>query len=73
MRRHEKGDGAQRGKHLYYGCIGKVRNFPFPSKCEERAVNARIVDDLAWRKISRLMSSPELMRKQSSTAFERCG
>jgi len=58
------GSGAKQGRNLYYGCIGRVRNFPFPSTCEERAVNARIADDLAWQKISQLMSSPELLRSQ---------
>jgi len=58
------GSGARQGRNLYYGCIGRVRNFPFPSTCEERAVNARIADDLAWQNISQLMSSPELLRSQ---------
>jgi site-specific DNA recombinase len=65
------GSGAQQGKHLYYGCTEKVRNFPFPSTCENRAVNARIADDLAWRKVSQLMSSPELLGKQLQRWIER--
>jgi len=65
------GSAARQGKHLYYGCIGKVRNFPFPSTCEDRAVNARIADDLAWRKISQLMSSPESLRRQIQRWLEK--
>lgn len=65
------GSGARQGKNLYYGCIGKVRSFPFPSTCDDRAVNARIADDLAWHKIAQLMSSPDLLRKQIERWLEK--
>jgi site-specific DNA recombinase len=58
------GEGPQRGKHLYYRCTNRVRNFPLPSKCSEKGINARISDNLVWLQIAKLMSSPELMMQQ---------
>jgi len=60
------GEGPQQGKHLYYRCNDRVFSFPLPRSCHERAVNARIADELVWNKISQLMSSPELMNKQAA-------
>src|SRR3990167_9535982 len=54
------------GKHLYYRCNSRVNEFPLPSICKEKGINARITDKLLWQKISNLMSSPELMQKQAS-------
>ena len=58
------GEGPQKGKHLYYRCTGRVKNFPLPPSCFEKGVNARIVDSLVWKGICELMSSPELLNKQ---------
>ena len=65
------GSGARGGKNLYYTCIGRIKSFPIPSTCTERVINARIADDLVWRKIVQLMSSPELMRKQAERWFQK--
>jgi len=58
------GEGPQKGKHLYYRCTSRVKNFPLTSDCKEGGLNARIVDSLVWNKLSHLMSSQELMEKQ---------
>jgi site-specific DNA recombinase len=55
------GEGALRGKHLYYRCSDRVLRFPLPPACKERGINARIADKLVWQVIADLMSSPELM------------
>jgi site-specific DNA recombinase len=59
--RTRAGEGPQRGKHLYYRCSDRVLSFPLPAVCKERGINARIGDQLVWKKIVDLMSSPELM------------
>ena len=59
------GEGPQQGKHLYYRCTDRIKNFPLPPSCVERGINARIVDKLVWQKISQLMSSPKLITKQA--------
>jgi site-specific DNA recombinase len=59
------GEGPQQGKHLYYRCNSRVTNFPLPSPCQEKGINARIADAVVWDKISELMSSPELIRQQA--------
>lgn len=59
------GEGPQKGKHLYYRCTSRVKNYPLPSKCDERGVNARIADKLVWDKIRQLMSSPQLIKDQA--------
>ncbi|MGA2968133.1 MAG: recombinase family protein, partial [Candidatus Levyibacteriota bacterium] len=63
--KRRNGEGPQKGKHLYYRCSSRVQSFPLKSDCEERGVNARIADKITWDRISKLMSSPELIRKQA--------
>ena len=62
--RTRSGEGPLKGKHLYYRCTDRVLRFPLPRECRERGLNARIADDLVWKAIVELMSSPELMRQQ---------
>ena len=58
------GEGALKGKHLYYRCSDRVSSFPLPRTCKEKGINARIADNLVWKKIAEIMSSPELLTKQ---------
>ncbi|MFA6397243.1 MAG: recombinase family protein [Candidatus Paceibacterota bacterium] len=58
------GEGPQRGKHLYYRCTDRIKSFPLQPTCKEKAWNARIVDPLVWKKITEIMSSPQLLSKQ---------
>ncbi|MES2436989.1 MAG: recombinase family protein [Patescibacteria group bacterium] len=58
------GEGPQKGKHLYYRCTSRVKSFPLASTCPEKGLNARVVDQVVWDKISNLMSSPDLIKKQ---------
>jgi len=58
-RRH--GEGPQHGKHLYYRCNDKINCFPLPPTCKERGINARIADGLVWQRISKLITSPDLI------------
>ena len=58
------GEGPQKGKHLYYRCTDRVKSFPLPPNCIEKGLNARIVDTMIWQKLSKLLSSPELIVKQ---------
>lgn len=62
--RKRSGEGPQRGKHLYYRCTDRVLSFPLPHTCQEKSLNARIVDRVVWNGIARLITSPELMREQ---------
>jgi site-specific DNA recombinase len=61
------GEGPQKGKYLYYRCCNRVNNFPLPATCNIRGINAKIADELVWKKIVNLMSSPELMMAQVSS------
>jgi len=58
------GEGPQHGKYLYYRCTDRVHSFPLPPNCEEGGINARIADEMVWKKIQIIMSSPELLIKQ---------
>lgn len=62
--RKRTGEGVMNGKHLYYRCNDRVLNFPLPRVCMESGINARIADDLVWKKISQLMTSPQLLTAQ---------
>jgi site-specific DNA recombinase len=63
--KRRNGEGPQKGKHLYYRCSSRVHSFPLKSECLEKGINARIADKTVWEKLSRLMSSPELIRRQT--------
>ncbi|NQV93360.1 recombinase family protein [Candidatus Kaiserbacteria bacterium] len=62
--RRRAGEGAMNGKHLYYRCTDRVHSFPLAPTCKEGGINARVSDKLVWEKISKLMTSPELLNKQ---------
>lgn len=62
--RKRTGEGALKGKHLYYRCTDRVLSFPLPPSCKERGINARIADHLVWEKVSGLMTSPKLLTQQ---------
>jgi site-specific DNA recombinase len=65
------GEGPHTGRNLYYRCTDRVRSFPLPPKCNERGLDARAADRLVWGKISELMSSPELLKRQVKRWVER--
>ncbi len=54
------GEGPMKGKHLYYRCSNRVYSFPLERTCFEKGANARISDILLWKKLSEMMTSPEL-------------
>lgn len=62
--RRRNGEGVLGGKHLYYRCTDRVLSYPLPRKCFEKGVNARVADELVWKKVSSLMSNKELLKKQ---------
>jgi site-specific DNA recombinase len=63
--RSRAGEGPQHGKHLYYRCTSRVHSYPLPSTCSERGINARIADNLVWLKVTKLMTSKDLMLKHA--------
>lgn len=64
--RRRTGEGPMHGKHLYYRCTDRIFSHPLPPKCQEAGINARIVDNLVWKKISSFMKSPEKIRAEAS-------
>lgn len=64
------GEGPQHGKHLYYRCSGRVKQYPMPPSCHEKGINARITDKLVWDGIKGLMESPQLIRRQVVRYFD---
>ncbi|RJQ37493.1 recombinase family protein [Candidatus Microgenomates bacterium] len=61
--KRRNGEGPQKGKHLYYRCSSRVHSFPLRSECKEKGINARIADKLVWERLSKFMSSPDLIKK----------
>ena len=59
------GEGPKCGKYLYYRCTDRIKSFPLPPNCKEKGLSARILDPLIWKKITELMTSPELLIKQA--------
>lgn len=60
--RKRAGEGPQRGLHLYYRCTDRVYSFPLPRTCNEKAVNAKIADQVIWERLKKIMTTPEIMR-----------
>lgn len=58
------GEGAYQGKYLYYRCTNRVLNFPLPQTCNEKGLNAKVVDNEVWNHIANLMCSPNLLMQQ---------
>jgi site-specific DNA recombinase len=67
--RRRSGEGYYNKPNLYYRCSDRVLSFPLPPKCEEKGINARVADDLVWKKVAGLMSSPELLAEQVNRWF----
>lgn len=65
------GEGAMRGKHLYYRCSDPVIQYPLPRKCFIGGINARITDDLVWSNVKKLMSNPKLIKAQVNRHFSQ--
>lgn len=63
------GEGAVRGKHLYYRCSDPVIQYPLPRKCYIGGINARITDQLVWDNVKQLMSKPDLIKAQVARHF----
>ncbi len=59
------GEGPMHGKHLYYRCSNRVYSFPLPRTCHEGGINARIADDIVWKRIVKFMTSPELITREA--------
>ncbi|HUI28962.1 MAG TPA: recombinase family protein [Candidatus Acidoferrales bacterium] len=55
------GEGLRQGTYLYYRCTQRARSFPLATTCFENGINAREADDIVWKKLAELMSSPELL------------
>jgi site-specific DNA recombinase len=58
------GEGPQHGKHLYYRCGDRIYSFPLKPTCKERGINARIADQLVWKEVTALMTSPDRLMMQ---------
>jgi site-specific DNA recombinase len=65
------GTGILHGKHLYYRCTEAVHTYPLPHKCKAKGLNARIADALAWNKVAKLMTSPELIMAQAKRWLQK--
>lgn len=65
------GEGAMRGKHLYYRCSDPVIQYPLPSKCFIGGITTRITDDLVWSNVKESMSNPSSMKAQVNRHFSQ--
>ncbi|MEP6673649.1 MAG: recombinase family protein [Ferruginibacter sp.] len=59
--RRRAGEGAMKGKHLYYRCTDRVYSFPLSPTCLEKGINAKVADNLLWNSLFSLMTNSELL------------
>ncbi len=62
--KRRSGEGPQHGKYLYYRCSDRVYSFPLARTCNERGINAKIVDEAVWGRLMTIFSTPSLMKEQ---------
>ncbi len=67
--RKRNGEGAFKGKHLYYRCTDRILSYPLKQICFEKGINARITDNFIWEHICKLMTSPELLLQQAESWY----
>lgn len=49
----------------YYRCISRHRHFDRRNRCKVGGINVQVVDAVVWKQIARLLSDPDLLRKQA--------
>ncbi len=63
--------GQKGGKHLYYRCADRIYNYPLPAKCKEGSINVKVLDDLVWKNIVKLVRNEGLIHKQAERWLSR--
>jgi site-specific DNA recombinase len=58
------GQGYYNKPNKFYRCSSNIKNFPLPRECHEGGVNVELADDLVWKRIVDLMTSPALLMEQ---------
>ncbi|MFH0943193.1 MAG: recombinase family protein [Candidatus Beckwithbacteria bacterium] len=49
----------------YYRCTDRLKQYPFAKKCNVGGVNTKRVDGVVWSKISKLLTTPDLILSQA--------
>lgn len=57
------GDGADNG-HYYYRCTERILKYPRKNKCKSPGINAEILDELFWKKLTEYLSNPVNLKEQ---------
>ena len=57
------GEGISNTQNLYYRCTDRVKRFPLPKVCNNKGVNAPLLDELVWSKLTKLLTQPKLAKK----------
>jgi len=57
--------GQKGGNHLYYRCADRIYNYPLPPKCKEGSINVRVLDNLVWKHVIKLVNNRDLLTKQA--------
>jgi len=63
------GDGPEGKK--YYRCTARHRFQPTENKCHVGGLNVQVTDSIVWNEISRLLSSPEVIREHAHRWLEQ--
>ena len=57
------GEGISNTQNLYYRCTDRVKRFPLPKVCNNKGVNAPLLDEIVWNKLTKLLTQPKLAKK----------
>lgn len=57
------GDGCSKNGNYYYRCIERIKSNPFPTRCKNGGVNAKVVDHFVWKELKKRLSDYSLLRE----------
>ncbi len=69
--RTRAGEGNNNAGQWYYRCTDRVRTFPLPKVCDQKGINSDVIDNEVWKQISRLLTNPDLIKKQAEIWVEK--
>lgn len=65
------GDGYSKGQNHYYRSSARIYKFPEKADCDCKGVNAVILDSLFWKRLEKILSNPDLIKKQAIKWFKQ--
>jgi site-specific DNA recombinase len=57
--------GQPSGTQFYYRCSERIYKYPLKPACQEKGINADVLDAVVWERISKMLTSKQELKKQA--------